>query len=469
MESQDNEKLIKVAFAVLTAILKICTLIYVGVRLEKSEMLNAQKRKCLSALAMDICLPCLLFSAVLPEADGQLLVEGWELLLWPFIYATVSALLGVLCCMAVGIPKQHLGAAAACAGFPNVNGFPVSVVSALGSAIPASETGYSAIVFLSIIQLTDGLLKYTLGPAIFRRDRRARNLSSSHDMPLGHSLHSIQDIDVAQNIDNDKTDWGLSHDQVSCVEPEWSRFDSYHVFQERASRIMNQDAKCSPLLQREKFQESRPGRLESWSLSMPSLTDFQDILRQIMPPQVSAVLLALAIGLGPAWAKGLLIPANEESFAALGFIYGVAEELGNGFVPLQMISLGGRMLNVVGDNGPLASKPDNKQNRSKLLRISGAVGLARMVLAPIVLYFVAYAIDIHYFHPRGQRRPLAFWAPALIVAAMPTANNMSTMADLIGSGRSIAAATTAMQLMAAPVVLVASLSVLLSAAEDLST
>ena len=24
------------------------------------------------------------------EADGQLLVEGWELLLWPFIYATVG-------------------------------------------------------------------------------------------------------------------------------------------------------------------------------------------------------------------------------------------------------------------------------------------------------------------------------------------------------------------------------------------
>lgn len=131
--------------------------------------------KCLSALAMDICLPCLLFSAVLPEAtdikhhekllqerkvflagfrvswstvatkqensllkcqaNAQLLVEGWELLLWPFIYATVgprflhdclrrlslapttccqvSALLGVMCCLAVGIPKQHLGAAAA--------------------------------------------------------------------------------------------------------------------------------------------------------------------------------------------------------------------------------------------------------------------------------------------------------------------------------------------------------------------
>lgn len=48
----------------------------------------------------------------------------------------------------------------------------------------------------------------------------------------------------------------------------------------------------------------------------------------------------------------------------------------------------------------------------------------RMILAPTVLYFIAYAIDIHIFHPRGQTRPLAFWAPAMIVAAMPTANNM---------------------------------------------
>jgi len=465
----DNGQLFKIAFAVLTAILKICTLIFVGVRLEKSEMLNAQKRKCLSALAMDICLPCLLFSAVLPEANAQLLVEGWELLLWPFIYATVSALLGVMCCLAVGIPKQHLGAAAACAGFPNVNGFPVSVVSALGDAIPASPgSGFSAIVFLSIIQLTDGLLKYTLGPAIFRRDRRARCMASGHDMPLGHSLHSIEGEDERpQPIDSGKTDWGLSHDQVLCVEPDWSRFDSYHVFQERASLICN-DAKCSPLLPRDKFQEARVR--VSWSIpSLPKLEDIKDLFRQIMPPQVTAVLLALAIGLGPSWVKGLLIAPDEDKVAILGFIYGVAQELGNGFVPLQMISLGGRMLNVVGDNGPLANKPSNSQNRSKLLRISGAVGVARMILAPMVLYFIAYAIDIHIFHPRGQTRPLAFWAPAMIVAAMPTANNMSTMADLIGSGRSIAAATTAMQLMAAPVVLVASLSMLLSAAEDLST
>ena len=55
----------------------------------------------------------------------------------------------------------------------------------------------------------------------------------------------------------------------------------------------------------------------------------------------------------------------------------MAKSLGGGFVPLQMISLGGRMLNVVGENGPLASKASNAANRSKLLRISAAVGVAR--------------------------------------------------------------------------------------------
>eukprot|EP00438_Fugacium_kawagutii_P004607 Skav228998 [mRNA] locus=scaffold127:205187:216182:+ [translate_table: standard] len=203
--------------------------------------------------------------------------------------------------------------ASACAGFPNVNGFPVSVVSALGGAIPASASGFSAIVFLSIIQLTDGLLKYTLGPAIFRRDRRARKVSSNSDMPLGHSLHSIQAEEEyhPQPIDNEKTDWGLSHDQVVCVEPEWSRFDSYHVFQDQHAQVFTNDAKSSPLLLREKFQETRIGRLRSWSMSWISLKDIQDLLRQIMPPQVTAVLLAMAIGLGPPWMKALLISPDE--------------------------------------------------------------------------------------------------------------------------------------------------------------
>lgn len=286
---------------------------------------------------------------------------------------------------------------------------------------------------------------------------------------LGDSLHSIQGEDepCPHPIDNDdQTDWGLTHDQVCSVEPDWSRFDAYHVFKNECSvKGSFTDSKASPLL-KEKFQENRQRLVPLWKL--PKLEDIQELLRQILPPQVTAVLLAMAIGLGPSWMKGLFI-APEDGQAPLAFVYGVAQELGNGFVPLQMISLGGRMLNVVGDNGPLASKPSNAQNRSKLIRISVAVGVARMILAPFVLYYVAYAIDIHIFHVRGQTRPLAFWAPALIVAAMPTANNMSTMADLIGSGRSIAAATTAIQLIMAPVVLVASLSVLLAAAQDLAT
>ncbi|CAE7463278.1 unnamed protein product [Symbiodinium pilosum] len=366
--------------------------------------------------------------------------------------------------------RSSVLAEAACAAFPNVNGFPVSVISALGAAIPKSPAGFSPMVFLSIIQLTDGLLKYTLGPAVFRRDRRMRTA----DLPLGGSLHSIEDgrcvsrecLDALSDrngsngtvVTQQTTDFGLTMDQVHSVEPDWSRFDAYKVFWFADTSDTSSSNLREPFLKRMQVTHL-----------LPSASDVKDLLRQVVPPQVSAVLLALAIGMGPPEIKELLVPAPGEA-AYLSFVFGTAKELGKGFVPLQMISLGGRMLNVVSDHGPLASCGTSGPNtRSKLLRISGAVAVARMILAPMVLYYIAYAFDECVLKPHGQRRPMAFWAPAFIVSAMPTANNMSTMADLIGSGRSIAAATTAMQLMAAPVILVASLSTLLSLEEDLSS
>ncbi|CAE7686452.1 unnamed protein product [Symbiodinium sp. CCMP2456] len=110
--------------------------------------------------------------------------------------------------------------------------------------------------------------------------------------------------------------------------------------------------------------------------------------------------------MGPSEFKELLVPPPGETGAYLGFVFGTAKELGKGFVPLQMISLGGRMLNVVSDHGPLASSGNTGNNtRSKLLRISAAVGVARMILAPMVLYFVAYAFN-EYVLP-GIRTSLA--------------------------------------------------------------
>jgi hypothetical protein len=50
---------------------------------------------------------------------------------------------------------------------------------------------------------------------------------------------------------------------------------------------------------------------------------------------------------------------------------------------------------------------------------------------------------------------------------MPTANNLSMMADLAGNGRSLTNATTALQLMAAPLVLVLTLTTLLTLEESL--
>lgn len=481
-EQSYDDSILAITKAVVTSVLKIALLVCVGIRLEMTGVLNGQKRKCLSALAMDVCLPCLMFSDVLPEADATLLSEGWQLLLWPLIYSPVSALLGALCCLLVGIPAQHLGSAAACAAFPNVNGFPVAIISALGPTVPKSPTNhFSPMVFLSLLQLTDGVVKYSVGPAIFRRDLRAvrrchlKALRGDEDghMPLGASLRSLQppspdfcdlDADTEQKdghqegpclADTDVTEFGLQVRQVRIVEPEWSRFESYQIFSpSRARSLAALKDLDQPLL-----DEARQKK--------PKLTrkDVTDLLRQLFPPQVIAVMLAIAIGVAPPFVKGLLLDKeNKEAVPLLGFVYGTAKALGAGFVPLQMIALGGRLVNIASDSGPLAAKGEaGPRGRSKLLRISGAVGVARMILAPIVLYGVALLVN-EVLKSYGGERPLAFWVPALVVVAMPTANNMSTMADLVGSGRSISAASTAMQLLVSPVVLAISLSLLLAGA-----
>lgn len=528
-----GDNALEITSSVLSAVLKIALLVSVGMKLEVQGMLNGTKRKCLSALAMDVCLPCLLFSSVMPQAKIELFEEGWQLLLWPIVYAVVGTVVGACVCLAVGTPIQHLGSAAACTAFPNVNGFPVSIISALGPTIPISRRGFSPMVFLALIQLTDGLVKYTIGPVVFKRDLRAvqrarekMGIKTDGDLPLGASLRTIHsehgvDIDKESDIGEEgansgpplrkpsqgsqgpasmtlslteqkispaksdsrsahaevgsdftqqrlsqledlrekRTEFGLEPVQYKVVEPDWSRFDAGGVafsgYREKiASEADFSTSLTQPLMGHFSKVGNRVAHLAESS---------KDWFKQLVPPQVAAVLLALAIGMGPTWFKRLLFDpelAADGGQPLLGFVFGTAKQLGGGFVPLQMISLGGRLVNIVGPKGPLAAGGEaGPTGKAKLLKIGVAVGFSRMFLAPACCYLICLML-----RPLIGARPLAFWAPALIVASMPTANNMSTMADLVGSGRSISAASTAMQLMASPFILAVTLTLLLTGA-----
>eukprot|EP00929_Paragymnodinium_shiwhaense_P119336 TRINITY_DN91220_c0_g1_i1.p1 TRINITY_DN91220_c0_g1~~TRINITY_DN91220_c0_g1_i1.p1 ORF type:complete len:535 (+),score=115.83 TRINITY_DN91220_c0_g1_i1:75-1679(+) len=519
-----NVNVLAITGAVVAAVLKIALLVGVGVKLELQGVLDGSKRKCMSALAMDVCLPCLLFVNVLPNASPHLIYEGWPLLLWPFVYAPIGALVGAACCSLVGIPFRFIGSAAACAAFPNVNGFPVAIISALGDTIPYSATGISPMTFLSLVQLTDGVIKYTLGPAVFRRDlnaqRKYRSCLPKEHLPLGHSLRSVLSVEeepscqhvpggldggagaapqrvaeeapkangsrVSQNLshvgdacaeDSDDSEgtglqeFGLKLDQVRAVEPEFCRQHAY-ILWTRASQHLDEKDMEVPNLQRRLLEDAHKEKDgQNHHRSHHTWSDFTDLFRQLFPPQVLAVIVALSIGVGPSWLKALLVAPTAEELGEdvapplFGFVVGCARELGGGFVPLQMISLGGRLVNVASSSGPLAAGGSaGPRGRSRLLRIAGAVGVARMLLAPTLLFLVAFFGEK--LHPILKGRPLAFWVPPLVVAAMPTANNMSTMADLVGSGRSISAATTAMQLLMSPLVLAVTLTLLIAGAQS---
>merc|ERR1719188_1957375 len=130
--------------------------------------------------------------------------------------------------------------------------------------------------------------------------------------------------------------------------------------------------------------------------------------RQVCPPQVLAVLIAFVIGAGPPGLKALFV-GEEKRFRILGFLYGTTQQLGAGFVPLQMLSLGGRLVGIAGEKGPLAKKGESgPDGPRRLWKISVAVLCARMVVSPIVLYYIGVAVNRTLL--KGGR-PLAWWLP----------------------------------------------------------
>lgn len=266
--------------------------------------------------------------------------------------------------------------------------------------------------------------------------------------------------------------FGLDMEQIHKVEPEYSRQESYQVIQRLVFRKGTKDLAdwgcphdkeepltCS-LLPPKPSESDIVDRRTSLREAVSGAGEF---FTQVCPPQVLAVLIALAIGAGPPWLKGSFV-GPEQRFRILGFVYGTTQQLGAGFVPLQMLSLGGRLVGIAGEKGPLAKKGASGPDGPRMLwKISVAVLCARMVVAPIVLYYVALAANATLL---SGGRPLAWWLPGLIVASCPTANNMSTMADMVGAGRSISAASTALQLLLSPLLLTVTLSFVITQTQN---
>ena len=106
----------------------------------------------------------------------------------------------------------------------------------------------------------------------------------------------------------------------------------------------------------------------------------------------------------------------------------VVKTYGNGHLALE-----------VGDNGPLANKPSNSQNRSKLLRISGAVGVGQdcgfcvgqwksvssqyhLISWHVILHHVCHVFLAWNKHDDAWCTFSAFWLHSFILYRVPSLN-----------------------------------------------
>ena len=84
-----------IGLAALRSVLMAATLASGGAYLAWQGVMTPTFTKGLSSVSMQLTIPALLFSTVLPSVDFRLITSAWPLLLMPAVYVLVGCAIGV--------------------------------------------------------------------------------------------------------------------------------------------------------------------------------------------------------------------------------------------------------------------------------------------------------------------------------------------------------------------------------------
>ena len=88
--------LMSIGLAALRSVLMAATLASGGAYLAWQGVMTPTFTKGLSSVSMQLTIPALLFSTVLPSVDFRLITSAWPLLLMPAVYVLVGCAIGVV-------------------------------------------------------------------------------------------------------------------------------------------------------------------------------------------------------------------------------------------------------------------------------------------------------------------------------------------------------------------------------------
>ena len=467
--------LMSIGLAALRSVLMAATLASGGAYLAWQGVMTPTFTKGLSSVSMQLTIPALLFSTVLPSVDFRLITSAWPLLLMPAVYVLVGCAIGVVVVAVCQPPADFRRGTIAAIAFGNSTGMPIVLLSVITQELQnwwvtlkhvdvqhAGEYATMPLVYLSVYLITNPIMQWGVGYWL---------LTSSLKDGGGVARRKTPDQLVAV-ADGEKTAVVMPDDSPAPVR--------HRAAAAAASSGVRAPELVEPLLLDAPDAEALARRLPAVPAVLPSTTAprisfspadvwharlrsvrkattavWVTLRQRVLKPPVIAVLTGLLCSsLSPTYwllcggEYGKRVPEKlcPESNALLGWLTRGLKALGASATPINLILLG----------SALSKGPDWN---ALPIKVNVGIVLGKMVLLPCaaiaITMWMAKAIGadglgwISLPHPWDE----TFYMTVLAVSATPSANQLLVMTEQAGGNRAAMATAVFSQYAVAPFIL----------------
>lgn len=480
-----------VVLATAEALLQASIVALAGVYLARKGIMDKKGTKLLSAMSVNVTIPCLLFSQVLPSINFEVLGRAWPMLLLPFVYVGVGALVGWLATKLTNCADNFRAGMIASIAFGNATALPIVILSVISKqlqlvqqrvgadatdSLPSQMVVENPVVYVSIYLVTFPVLQFAVGGWLLRPAPPSARPSAA-----GAAMGGADGTPDAVHIELASANGAAQIELASAP-----RSQSVEL-RARSARLLDDAAEgrqsSGNLLAAVEGEQSGPAsslptarlghrggdsrlfrllRRVSPTAGAPRDALHEclqnGLVQQLLSPPVAAVLLGVVCSVLPPTYYLLCGPANVTSrvpsdacptdTAILGPVTSAVRVLGDAAVPVQLILLG-NMLSSGPDWGALPP------------RCCAAIVVAKMVVMPVFACALSLGLDRAF---EGVLPVFAdpydkiFYVAAVALSATPTANTIVMLTELAGGNSQATATAIFAQYAAAPVLLTIVLS-----------
>jgi predicted permease len=158
----DATVVLQIFVASLCSVGTVAVLAAPGVILARQGVISRDVSRGLSHVAMQITIPCLLFSSVMPNVDAQVLRACWPLVVLPFLYVPIGLAVGSLVVRICEPGESFRKGTIAAVAFGNSTGMPIVLLTVVHAAL-GGPSDVDPMLFLSVYLIFYPALQWAVG------------------------------------------------------------------------------------------------------------------------------------------------------------------------------------------------------------------------------------------------------------------------------------------------------------------